>query len=398
MKNVMKRMTALCLAVLMMVCTVGETDVAKAAVDYSSLATDLPLNGIWSGEYWMTDTDKEDYYRITIPSDGKLTFKVMSYMSDIEWGLYTQDWSNQLHGTSWFGIYGTDTTPTTEEYSYSLSAGTYYLKVYTGNTGRYKMYGAFTSYNTTDAGANSYDSPLNLGEGVPVTGAITDTDKEDWYRINVPATGSYTVKITAYTHVDYNLYNWDLSKEITDSSTGYGEELTPDTKTWDYILSAGTYYIKISYGTGKYILSWSALTPENCTHSYESSSVYATYLSRGYTLHTCTKCGHQYKDNYRSKLVLGQASINYLVAGKRKITVNHWGVSYADGFEIRYSRNKKFKTGTKIIKVKGGSFGKRTLKKLSRRKRYYVQMRAYKKVGSKTVYGKWSAKKSVKVK
>lgn len=390
-------MTALCLAILMMVCTVGEKDVAKAAVDYSSLATNLPLNGMWSGEYWMTDTDKEDYYRITIPSDGKLTIKVMSYMWGVEWELYTQDWSNRVDYVYHY-ISGSDTAPSTDEHSCVLSAGTYYMKVYSYSTGRYKMYGQFASYNVTDQGANSYDSPLNLGINTQMTGAITQTDKEDWYRLNVATTGNYSVKITAYAHFYYKLYNWDLSKQIADTSTGYGKELTPDTRTWDHTLSAGTYYIKLSGDSGKYLLSWAALTPANCTHSYESSYAYATYLSRGYTLHTCSKCGHTYKDSYTSKLVLGQASINYLTTGKGKITVNYWGVSYADGFQIRYSRNKNFKSGTKIVKTKSAVSGTRTLAKLGRRKRYYVQMRAYKKVGNKTVYGKWSSKKSAKVK
>lgn len=399
MKQIMKRMTALCLAMLMVVCTVGEKNVTKAAVDYSNLATNLPLNGMWSGDYWMTDTDKEDYYRITIPSDGKITLKFMSYLDDLEWELYTNDWSEKLASDTW-GIYGTDIAPKTEEYGFALSAGTYYIKVDSWKAGRYKVYAGFTSYNATDIGANSYDSPLGLGINTQVTGAITKTDHEDWYRLNVANTGNYTVKLTAYMYLNYKLYNWDLSKEIQSTSTGYGKESEPDTCSWDYTLSAGTYYIKIgnSYDTGKYLLSWSALTPANCTHKYETSTVYATYLSRGYTLHTCTKCGNKYKDNYTGKLVLGQASINYLITGKRRITVNYWGISNADGFQIRYSRNKKFKTGTKIVKTKSGTSGTRTLKKLSRRKRYYVQLRAYKKVSGKTVYGKWSARKSIKVK
>ncbi len=398
MKQGMKRMITLCLVVLMMACMIGEKNVAKAAVDYSNLAIDLPLSGMWSGDYWVTDTDKEDYYRIIIPSDGKITLKFMSYLNGLRWDLYTSDWSENLASEG--RIYGTDIAPKTEEYGFALSAGTYYIKVNSWNAGRYKMYVGFTGYSATDAGANSYDSPLGLGIDTQVTGAITKTDHEDWYRLNVPTTGNYTVKLTAYMHLYYKLYNWDLSKEIQSTSTGYGKESEPDTCTWDYTLSAGTYYIKISnsYDTGKYLLSWSALTPENCTHDYKSSYVSATYVNRGYTLYTCSKCGHSYRGNYTNKLMLGQGSIAYLTAGRQKVVVGYWGVSNADGFQIRYSRNSKFKKSTKIVKVKSGYTGKRTLKKLAGKKRYYVQIRAYKKVGGKTVYGKWSVKKSVKVK
>lgn len=146
---------------------------------------------------------------------------------------------------------------------------------------------------------------------------------------------------------------------------------------------------------GKYFLSWSALTQQNCSHDYDSTYVDATYLSQGYRLHTCKNCGHQYKDEFSSKKVLNQVSYPYASAGKRKMTVSFWSVSDADGYQIRYSTNKKFKKAVKLVKTKST---RKTIKKLKRRKKYYVQIRAYKKVQGKTVYGKWSAKKSAKIK
>lgn len=398
MKKMQKRILAVILAVAMMSTLICTSNTAKAAVDYSSLATDLSLDGNWSGEYWMTDTDKEDYFRITIPSDGKFTFKIMSYISDLNWTLYTQDWAKTLsYGEA---DYGTETAPNTKEYSWGLSAGTYYISVDSYRTGRYKMYGAFTSWNTTDQGANSFDAPLDLGMGTQMTGAITVTDSEDWYRITVPSTGYYSVKVVAYGNVDYYLYNSDLSKRIADDTWIDGTESAPDTNTYDYTLSAGTYFIKMcnSSRQSRYVLSWYTLTPDICTHDYQNTYVSATYLSKGYTKHTCKKCGYSYKDSYTNKLTLNQGSIYYLLSGKKKLTVRYWGVSNADGIQIRYSKDKKFKKGVKTVKVKSGYSGSKTVKKLSSRKRYYVQVRGYKKVSGKTVYGKWSSKKSIKVK
>ncbi|MFR3422732.1 MAG: hypothetical protein ACLTTO_03065 [Lachnospiraceae bacterium] len=40
----------------------------------------------------------------------------------------------------------------------------------------------------------------------------------------------------------------------------------------------------------------------------------------------------------------------------------------------------------------------KTIKKLKKKSRYYVRIRAYKKANGKTAYSKWSAKKSVKCK
>lgn len=394
-----KRFLAMCLVIAMMVTMLVPNYVAKAATDYSSLAADLPLNGAWSGDYLFTETQKEAYYRVTIPADGKFTLKVMSYMENFDWKLYNQDWSKEYDYGS--VRYGTETAPKTKEYSYGLSAGTYYIAVNGYYTGRYRMYGAFTNWNTTDQGADSFDSPMNLPMSTQVTGAITKTDTEDWYRITVPVSGAYSIKITGYGDVNYHFYNSDLSKEIDHSNWDIdGSETAPDTQTYDYTLSAGTYLIKLvnEYSQSRYTLTWYNLTPANCTHEYQDTYIGATYLAKGYTQHTCKKCGHTYRDNYSAKKTLSQGSIYSLVSGKKKLVLTYLSIYEADKLQIRYSRDKKFKKGVKTVKVKNVSYGRKTIKKLSRRKRYYVQVRGYKKVGNKTVYGKWSLRKSVKIK
>lgn len=60
-------------------------------------------------------------------------------------------------------------------------------------------------------------------------------------------------------------------------------------------------------------------------------------------------------------------------------------------------RTKKMKKA-KVIKVKNGYRSTKTIKKLKKKKRYYFRIRAYKKVQGKTVYAKWSKKRSAKVK
>ena len=64
---------------------------------------------------------------------------------------------------------------------------------------------------------------------------------------------------------------------------------------------------------------------------------------------------------------------------------------------MRVSKNSKF-TKAKYVKVKGYAKDSVTVKGLKRKTKYYVQYRAYKKVGSVTYYSKWSGKKKVKTK
>lgn len=369
----------------------------KAAGDYRSLAQNLPLNGTWTADQWITENNTEHWYKFTVADGGKLTLKIMAYMKYVYVDLFTEDLSTDIINVDYFA-YGSETAPSTETYTKVLSAGTYYLKISRDTyNGKYKLCADYESYGLTNQGADSYDSPQILPINQTVTGAMTETDKEDWYRLNVSSSGNYVIDISAYMrYMDLYLYNQDLSKEIGSISYFGGTETAPGRVKKNYTLSAGTYYIKITRDDrGKYLLSWSALTQENCSHDYDSTYVYATYLSQGYRLHTCKNCGHQYKDEFSSKKVLNQVSYPYASAGKRKMTVSFWSVSDADGYQIRYSTNKKFKSRVKVTKTKST---RKTIKKLKRRKKYYVQIRAYKKVQGKTVYGKWSAKKSAKIK
>lgn len=368
------------------------------AADYTSAAT-LPMNGAWSSERYITETDDEHWYKITIPSDGELNIRIMSYMS-LDWTIYNRDLSSQLYGNRIYN--GSETAPVTSSKYFVLSAGTYYYKITSWHTGKYKMYSQFTSYGVNDIGADSYDSPYSYQMGSTITGAITATDGEDWYRITIPSDGYYTQKIISYyDSPDWVLYNWDLSNRIDSGSIYGGSDTAPKTNTRDFVLSKGIYYVKISdyYGEGKYLFQFSKLTQSNCSHNYQSTTHYATYFKRGYTSYHCEKCGHTYKGNYVSVRKLGQGYVSSYSSytGKGKLVLSWSTVSDASGYQIRYSKNRKMKQAT-LKTVRGQSKYKKTIKRLSRKKRYYVQVRVYKKSGSKTVYGKWSQKKSFKTK
>ncbi len=78
----------------------------------------------------------------------------------------------------------------------------------------------------------------------------------------------------------------------------------------------------------------------------------------------------------------------------RKLTASWKKASGADGYQIQYAPNKKFKKA-KSQTVKSTSV---TLKKLKKKTTYFVRVRAYKAVDGKKVFGKWSSVKKVKIK
>lgn len=103
----------------------------------------------------------------------------------------------------------------------------------------------------------------------------------------------------------------------------------------------------------------------------------------------------------------GKASTTYTIKPKK---VSGFKVSKAKkAFKAKWSKNKTERSGVQVkystkksmknaktIKAKGASVKAKTVKKLKKETKYYVQVRSYKIVGGKTYYSNWSAKKAVK--
>lgn len=82
------------------------------------------------------------------------------------------------------------------------------------------------------------------------------------------------------------------------------------------------------------------------------------------------------------------------VSGKCKVKATWKKLTNISGYQIQYAPNKKFKKAKRKT-VKSTSV---TIKKLKKKKTYFVRVRAYKLVDGKKVYGKWSVVKKVKIK
>ena len=95
------------------------------------------------------------------------------------------------------------------------------------------------------------------------------------------------------------------------------------------------------------------------------------------------------------KITIAKTSIKYAknIKGK-KIEIQYKKVGKADGYQIRYA----LKSDMSSSKLKVTAKTKYTITSLKKKKKYYIQVRAYSyDTSNKKVYGKWSSKKSVKV-
>lgn len=83
-----------------------------------------------------------------------------------------------------------------------------------------------------------------------------------------------------------------------------------------------------------------------------------------------------------------------LKAGKKSFTAKTKKLSGINGYQIRYSVKKNMKK-SKTVTTKKTS---KTVKKLISKKKYYVQVRAYKTVNGKKVFSSWSKVKNITTK
>jgi hypothetical protein len=99
-------------------------------------------------------------------------------------------------------------------------------------------------------------------------------------------------------------------------------------------------------------------------------------------------------DRYGEEYILPRVTVLKARSLRRKtVKVNYSNADDADGYQIQYSRKANFKGAVNLRTDKIS----KTFKGLSRRKVYYVRVRCYLVVDGKTYYGRWSAKRRVKI-
>ena len=118
------------------------------------------------------------------------------------------------------------------------------------------------------------------------------------------------------------------------------------------------------------------------------------------TITVTAKATSTYSKSVKKITVYGvpkKPEMKKLTAGKKRFTVQWKKDKKADGYQVQYSTDKKFKKNVKSMNVSKKNT-KATVKKLKKRKTYRVRVRSYKKINGKKYYSGWGKVKSVKVK
>ena len=252
------------------------------------------------------------------------------------------------------------------------------------------------------------DGDRTLEEGTDYVVEYKDCDKEGIASATVRGIGSYRDSVNVPYKVmpitmktgEVQDFRGEAVKPAVELTDSYHRSLVEGE---DYELSysnnskPGSASLKVTL-KGRYQGSFDENFTIVCNHRYTKYTVKAGLLKDGYTASKCCYCS-----KIINRKTLAGYSANYLKnfrvsAGRKSFTAKWTKQSKANqakytGFQIRYSTSSKM-TKAKTISV-GKSSASKTIKKLTAKKRYYIQGRTYTKKNGKTYFSSWSAKKSV---
>ncbi len=304
---------------------------------------------------------KQNYYTLTIPSTGRITFHTISssiHGVEIRDKDYNSIFKEDSNG--WYSI---------KDFSRYLRAGQYSVRVCNYYYDEYKP--EFTIYYTSENESFPETETVNndicetasiipslngtLYKGLICAGAET----YDWYRFTAPSKCDVKLVLNAITNgITPNYMIQDASGNYVADGEGTGEHVLS--------LNSGSYYLRIG-------------------SNY--SGIYTFQLKSGLSTDL-------------SDVKLSKIKLKAEKKGKVKINWNKIKDRNVAGYEVEVSDRKSFNRTIKTYETKGSAKSKKvTIPKNYRGKKVYVRVRAFSyPTSNDKKYSNWSKIASVKVK
>lgn len=263
-----------------------------------------------------------------------------------------------------------------------LTSGTYYIEVKS-----YSEYGmspimvpfdikadVVSENNWEQENNNTFKKANKISIGKKYQGTLFDDIDEDWFKVVAPNTGRITATLNCDPDTDVNDVGdgWDVSVY---SASDINTEIVKE----EGIITKGSVRFNVVKGRTYYIY----------VHSYHYS------FPEGYTYQLATSFKGQKQLQPKDYKHIEKTSENgnrcFLKVKKKKINIRFKLVSNVSKYQIMYSTKKSFKN-KKVVTVRSGNV---TIKKLKRKKTYFIRVRAISKNGKA---GAWSVVKKVRVK
>jgi hypothetical protein len=406
----------------------------KEGNDSKSEATAIKVNTTYNGI--LNHDDDVDWYKVAIPNNGyfNIQFGINENVSadDIEYGFKYTVYKDQTVLKEYYNI-TSDFTSVKLPYK----KGTYYIKVEAHYSGRAPTDCPYTIRVNNSKSAvwedefnNSKKTAKTVSLNKKYNGILNQDEDVDWYKLTTTKNGNFKLKFS----VDSTLtpddidYGWKITVYKGNTEV-YSDVYTTSSTSSLIAFKKGTYYIKVE-------ANYSGRAPTDCQYSItlknqvtdiskSSISGLNSYVYTGknikpasfkvkYNGQTLTK-GKDYKiTKYTNNKKIGVAKITIQGLGNfkgtkvisfnitpakvkgvkvkynnSKITISYNKVSQASGYQIAYCGYDSW-LGSGDVKYTKTTKTKKVVSKVSYYSTYRVQVRAYKKVGKKTIYGPWS--------
>lgn len=416
----------------------------------------------------VQNEDDKDWYKVQVPGNGSFSINFTHNYTESGWW-YVCLYNDQLEELEEDSIGGRQTVFNSEKCG--VTPGVYYLKVYSYSNcdAAYGLKIDFTASEMWEKEPNNdYSKATPISMNAAYYGSLQQSNDADWYKIDIPAAGSYELTFahdyiqldSRYTYWQAIVYDDLFIKKGVFEYRGN----KPTTTNKFEASSRGTYHIKI-YGYNWSNIPYSIKLTSH-THSYVTQATSATLYRDGEYTRKCS-CGaiggtgiiyhpskialsattliynghtqvpnvtvydsksnvigpENYKVSYgrdgksigKHQLVISfqgkysgsvtktytikprGTSIKKLTKLSKGFTVKWSKVSSATGYQIQYSTNKKFKKSS-LSTIRKRTATSSKVRSLRGKKKYYVRIRTYKKVGRTTYYSAWSSAKAITTK
>lgn len=220
---------------------------------------------------------------------------------------------------------------------------------------------------------------------------------------NAVGKGTATITIALKANPSVN-YTEDITVRLLDPEkvTGLKAQNLKTTSfdiTWNLQNETADSYEVFMYNSKKkkYELLGSSYSNAGTIYGLQAGTTYKVKLRAIKTVKGKTYYG-PYSDVLKTTTATDKTKISKVNGAKKKITVKWKKISKATGYQVQVATDKKFKKNKKTVTISKNKTLSTTIKKLKSKKKYYVRVRTYRKVGGKKVYSSWSSVKNIKTK
>lgn len=304
------------------------------------------------------DSGGKRYYKFSLEQAGKVDLAF-----DVSASAYFGSMIIKIYDNSQTEIYSATKYESFSLNDIYLTGGNYYLMAEFPRSTAFSfianmdsMGESFMETQDFNNDISSYASCISLKK--KYKGILAQNDDIDYYKFQIPSAGKITFNMTnsVSNTIRYDFYDQSLNLAYTNS-------VDSSYKTTQLVsLKKGTYYL--------------AIAKENVNSGVGS---------------------YTFSIDYIKKISAAPKLKSVKNSSDGSITVKWDSVPGANGYELWYSVKSNFKSG--VVKSElDSSVTSTSYYGLSKKKKYYVKIRAYEEINGVKEYGKWSKKKSVIIK